>query len=109
MDAKSALNYAATYYENADLPKIIDPKTNGEEYILMKDTVGGTTEEGAEVTSVSADTSAYKTVVHAVYDKAKSEITLRAYADVYKRQVKGFALKTHQRLCLWNPQAFKKA
>lgn len=46
----------------------------------MKDTVGGTTEEGAEVTSVSADTSAYKTFVHAVYDKAKSEITLRAYA-----------------------------
>ena len=80
LNAKSALNYAATYYENADLPKIIDPKTTGEEYILMKDTVGGTTEEGAEVTSVSADTSAYKTFVHAVYDKAKSEITLRAYA-----------------------------
>jgi len=26
-----------------------------------------------------------------------------------ERDVKGFALKTHQRLCLWNPQAFEKA
>ncbi|MFR7820660.1 MAG: hypothetical protein ACLU24_09065 [Candidatus Pseudoruminococcus sp.] len=25
------------------------------------------------------------------------------------KNVKGFALKTHQRLRLWNPQAFKKA
>jgi len=25
------------------------------------------------------------------------------------KNVKGLALKTHQRLCLWNPQAFEKA
>lgn len=80
LNAKSALNYAASYYENANLPTVVEPKTTGEEYILMKDTVGGTTEEGAEVKDTSVDTSTYKTFVHAVYDKAKSEITLRAYA-----------------------------
>ncbi|MFR7819488.1 MAG: hypothetical protein ACLU24_02985 [Candidatus Pseudoruminococcus sp.] len=32
---------------------------------------------------------------------------LRPHSEV--KNVKGFALKTHQRLCLWNPQAFKKA
>lgn len=80
LNAKSALNYAASYYENANLPTVVEPKTTGEEYILMKDTVGGTTEEGAEVKDTSVNTSTYKTFVHAIYDKAKSEITLRAYA-----------------------------
>lgn len=80
LNAKSALDYGASYYEAGNLPEVPSGTTTGEEYILMNDRAGGTTEEGAEIAEVTADTSDYKTYVHTTYNKAESTITLRAYA-----------------------------
>lgn len=80
LNAKSALDYGASYYEAGNLPEIASGGTTGEEYILMNDKIGGTTENGAEIAETTADTSDYKTYVHTTYDKAASTITLRAYA-----------------------------
>lgn len=80
LNAKSALDYGANYYGGGSLPTVNSGEDTGEEYILMKDKVGGTTEEGAEVAEVSTDTSDYKTYVHTTYNKKESTITLRAYA-----------------------------
>lgn len=80
LNAKSALDYGASYYEAGNLPEVPSGTTTGEEYILMNDKAGGTTEEGAEIAETTADTSEYKTYVHTTYNKAESTITLRAYA-----------------------------
>lgn len=81
LNAKSALDYSAEYYnDGGTLPELASGTTTGEEYILMRDMEGGTSTEGADVVSVTADTTGYKTYVHTLYDQSAATLTLRAYA-----------------------------
>lgn len=83
LNAKSALDYAATYYEGADLPDN-DTGVNDEyaEYMVMKDVAGGTTENGADILTLtqSDQVKSYKTYVYSVYNAKDSKITMTAYA-----------------------------
>lgn len=83
LNAKSALDYSAKYYEEGDFPTTaISGKTNKfEEYIAMND-VGGTTESGAKVISPNnaQNINSYKTYVHVIYDNQDAKLTMTAYA-----------------------------
>lgn len=81
INAKSALNYAASYYNSgASLPSSGTP-----EYVVMEDT-GGTGLNGASIKTVEADAESYNTFVEAVFiprttmsDQDKLKLT--AYAQ----------------------------
>lgn len=83
LNAKSALDYAAKYYEEGDLPSgtITGEPNKFEEYVAMND-AGGTTEQGAKVIeSINAGSiNNYKTYVHSVYDSKDAKLTMTAYA-----------------------------
>lgn len=82
LNAKSALDYGAAYYgDGTTLPTLASGATTAEEYLLMRDVDGGTSEMGADVAPISADTSGYKTYVYTLYDKTQATLTLRAYAQ----------------------------
>lgn len=96
LNAKSALDYGTEYYKDGTmLPSLAVGTNTGEEYILMKDMAGGTSEEGADVMPVSTDTTPYKTYVHTFYDKSAATLTLRAYAkssDAFGKKSKSTTL-----------------
>lgn len=81
LNAKSALDYAARYYEEGDLPsnETIGKENQFVEYMAMKDS-GGTTEEGAQVFAEESDVKNYKTYVYSVYNNKDSKLTMTAYA-----------------------------
>lgn len=84
LNAKSALDYAARYYEEANLPDGVIGGSSNEfaEYMVMNDTAGGTTENGAEILDLTQDSRLpdYKTYVYSVYNSDDSKITMTAYA-----------------------------
>lgn len=83
LNAKSALDYAARYYEEADLPDGTTGVNNEyAEYMVMNDVAGGTTENGAEILSLTRESEVanYKTYVYSLYNSDDSKITMTAYA-----------------------------
>lgn len=70
LNVKSALEYASAYYgDSSNVPDLT--KVDGE-YMVMLDTKGGTTSEGAKITT-KADTAGYTTYVKAKYLKASTD------------------------------------
>lgn len=81
INAKSALNYAASYYNSG----AAFPASGATEYIVMEDS-GGTGLSGASVKTVEADAESYNTFVEATYiprttPSDQDKLKLTAYAQ----------------------------
>lgn len=82
LNAKSALEYAAAYYNSGDGP---DLHSVHNEYMVMSDKEGGTTNKGAEIVANEAAASGYTTYVVADFIEAGptvsvSHLKLKAYS-----------------------------
>ncbi len=81
LNAKSALDYSAEYYDkSAALPEVSPGASTGEEYILFKEQGETPDFNAAQVANIGTDTSPYNTYVHSEYDQTNSTLTLTAYA-----------------------------
>lgn len=86
LNVKSALEYAETYYTNrSNMTSLMASGTENYEYMIMKDTFGGTVSEGANISSDENDTKDKMTYVVAKYTPStgneKPKLKLTAYAN----------------------------
>lgn len=86
LNVRSALQYAEAYYNNLDNIKALSSSgTAVSQYMVMKDNVGGTVNDGAEVSSNESSTNDKLTYVVATYTPAQGNDTpklkLTAYAN----------------------------
>ncbi len=80
LNARSALEYAITYY--SDTERVPELSEVHDEYMVMKDKDGGTTNDGALFVADESETEGYATYVHADYyeDGSSPQLKITAYA-----------------------------
>lgn len=83
INAKSALDYACSYYTNGgEIPGYVDGDPTGEE-ILQMNAADGSAEQGATVRDIGEEATvnaSSRTYVHSVYNESQSTLKLTAYS-----------------------------
>ncbi len=91
LNARSALEYAYTYYCNTD--SVPDITTVSDEYMVMLDKDGGTVEGGADFVATEADAQDYTTYVQANYIPSTTGDSLLKLV-AYSRSTDAFGKKS---------------